>query len=154
MLVRRLIVTVGKFDRDASRYHAPVYQRKRLDLLTSLHASLSPLFLGQLKNLHKSVSARFAKDLNAGLKESGYDLAEVVQRGTAKARDTFLESAKGEYYQVFAELNSDANVEVTVEGTDWEYEHELALLEDDLRLIADQIRADETKKMVNATEVG
>jgi len=40
-----------------------------------------------------------------------------------------------------------------VEETDWEYEHELALLEEDLKLIADQLRADETKKMVNATEV-
>jgi hypothetical protein len=41
-----------------------------------------------------------------------------------------------------------------VEDTDWEYEHELASLEDDLRLIADRCRADETKKMVNAIEVG
>ncbi len=37
---------------------------------------------------------------------------------------------------------------------DWEYEHELALLEEDLKLIADRLRADETKKMVNAIEVG
>ncbi len=87
----------GKFDRDASRYHAGVYQRKRLDLLSSLHASLSPLFLGQLKNLHKTVAARFAKDLNAGLKEPGYDFAEVVQRGTGQARVAFVEGAKGVY---------------------------------------------------------
>lgn len=40
-----------------------------------------------------------------------------------------------------------------VEDTDWEYEHELKLVEEDLRLIADRLRADETKKLVNATEV-
>lgn len=40
-----------------------------------------------------------------------------------------------------------------MEDTDWEYEHELALLDDDLKLIADKCRADETKKMVNAIEV-
>lgn len=43
--------------------------------------------------------------------------------------------------------------EVKVEETDWEYEHELALLDEDLKLIADKCRADETKKMVNAIEV-
>lgn len=40
-----------------------------------------------------------------------------------------------------------------VEDTDWEYENELALLDEDLKLIADKCRADETKKMVNAIEV-
>ncbi len=43
--------------------------------------------------------------------------------------------------------------EVHVEDTDWEYEHELKLVEEDLRLIADRLRADETKKLVNAIEV-
>jgi hypothetical protein len=37
-------------------------------------------------------------------------------------------------------------------GTDWDHQHELALLDDDLKHIADQSRADETKKMVNAIE--
>lgn len=43
--------------------------------------------------------------------------------------------------------------EVMVEETDWEYENELALLDEDLKLIADKCRTDETKKMVNAIEV-
>lgn len=41
-----------------------------------------------------------------------------------------------------------------MEGTDWDYETELALLDEGLRQIADKCRADETKKMVNAIEVG
>ena len=44
-------------------------------------------------------------------------------------------------------------VEIKIEETDWEYENELGLLEEGLRLIADKCRADETKKMVNAIEV-
>ena len=43
--------------------------------------------------------------------------------------------------------------EMHVEGTGWEHEHELALLDEDLALIGDQRRSDETKKMVNAIEV-
>lgn len=48
-----------------------------------------------MKNLHKVVAARFAKELAVGLKEPGYDFAEVVQRGTGTARETFLDGAKG-----------------------------------------------------------
>ena len=43
--------------------------------------------------------------------------------------------------------------EMHVEETDWEHEHELALLDEDLAVIGDQRRSDETKKMVNAIEV-
>jgi hypothetical protein len=42
------------------------------------------------------VSARYAKDLAAGLKEPGYDFAEVVEKATVKAKEAFLEGAKGE----------------------------------------------------------
>ncbi|ORY32882.1 RHD3/Sey1 [Naematelia encephala] len=131
-----LSTALGKFDRDASRYHASVYQRKRLDLVASLHSSLSPLFLGQLKNLHKQIAGQFSRDLAQGLKEPGYDFAAVVDRADFKARKSFIDGGK----------------EVLVEDADWEYEHELGLLEEDLRLIADKMRADETKKMVNAIE--
>lgn len=72
-----------------------MYQRKRQDLLASLHASLSPLFLGQLKNLHKNATATFSKDITSGLKEQGYDFANVVEKGKAKAKDSFLGGAKG-----------------------------------------------------------
>ncbi|WWC61965.1 protein SEY1 [Kwoniella dejecticola CBS 10117] len=131
-----LETALGKFDRDASRYHAGVYQRKRLDLLAGLHASLSSLFLGQLKNLHKIETAKFSKDIVRGTKEVGYDFAKVVNEGSENARQRFLDGAK----------------EVKIDGTDWEYEHELALLDEDLKSIADRCRADETKKMVNTIE--
>lgn len=43
-------------------------------------------------------------------------------------------------------------VESTIEGSGWEYDHELAMLDEDLKSIADKSRADETKKMVNGIE--
>lgn len=43
--------------------------------------------------------------------------------------------------------------EIQLKDTDWQYEDELDSLRDDIKLIADQCRADETKKMVNAIEV-
>lgn len=94
---------LGKFDRDASRYHSAVYQRKRLDLLSSLHASLSPLFLGQLKNLHKIETAKFSKDIVAGVKEPGYDFAVVVEEGKKLARGRFLTGAKGSCCPLFCD---------------------------------------------------
>lgn len=42
--------------------------------------------------------------------------------------------------------------ESTIEGSGWEYDQELALLDEDLKSIADKSRADETKKMVNGIE--
>lgn len=90
-----LSTALGKFDRDASRYHSGVYQRKRGELLLALHSSLSPLFLGQVKNLHKTAAHRYMKDLTAGLKEPGYDFAQVVNEATQKAIDTFVAGAKG-----------------------------------------------------------
>lgn len=50
--------------------------------------------------------------------------------------------------------DTDSRPEVKVDETDWEYEHEQTLVDEDLKLIADKLRADETKKMVNAVEVG
>lgn len=90
-----LTLHLGKFDRDASRYHSAVYQRKRLDLVASLHASLSPLFLGQLKNLHKIETAKFSRDIVAGVKEPGYDFGTIVEEGKKGARERFMAGAKG-----------------------------------------------------------
>ena len=47
----------------------------------------------------------------------------------------------------------DAAQEALVEGTDWSYEEELGLLREEARVVADQCRKDETKKMVNVIEV-
>lgn len=128
---------VARYDRDASRYHKGVYARKRADLVAALDATLSPLFLGQLKNLHKSCLVAFKKEMLEGLRGEEYSFADVV----AKARET----CEG----VFTTVAKEA----LVEGADWSWEEELELLKEEVKIVADQCRKDETKKMLNQIEV-
>lgn len=44
------------------------------------------------------------------------------------------------------------SIEVRLKDTDWQYDDEFELLKEDISLIADQCRSDETKKMVNVIE--
>ncbi|KDQ21608.1 hypothetical protein BOTBODRAFT_208395 [Botryobasidium botryosum FD-172 SS1] len=128
--------SMARFDRDASRYHPGVYARKRADLVAQINSGLGPLFLGQLKNLHKFALSSFKKEVLAGIKGDGYDFGEVVLGATARNEGLFREGA----------------TEVLLPDTDWSYEEELQQLSHDISLIADQCRADETKKMVSNIE--
>ncbi|KAK0557401.1 Dynamin-like GTPase that mediates homotypic ER fusion [Tilletia horrida] len=127
-----------KFDRDASRYHQEVYKRKRIDLLEKLNSTLSPFFLGQLKNLHKAVLAEFKSNVTEKLRGEGNDFAEVVGAERAKAEAVF----------------TAASTAILLADTDWitAVEEEHAQLLDDISHIADECRAEETKKMLTQIE--
>ncbi|KAG6919378.1 Dynamin-like GTPase that mediates homotypic ER fusion [Tephrocybe rancida] len=125
-----------RYDRDASRYHKGVYGRKRADLIASLDSTLSPLFLGQLKNLHKTCLVTFKKEMLDGLHGESYSFADVVYKAQGRCVETFSTTAQ----------------EALVEGTDWVWEDELESLKEEVRAVADQCRKDETKKMVNLIE--
>ncbi|QRW11732.1 GTP-binding protein [Ceratobasidium sp. AG-Ba] len=125
-----------RFDRDASRYHAGVYGRKRADMLHQLDTKLGPLFLGQTKNLHKSCLSSFKKEVLEGVRTEGYSFADVVGGAREKWEGRFREGA----------------AEALLPETDWAYDEELELLRQEFILVADQLRADETKKMVNHIE--
>jgi Root hair defective 3 GTP-binding protein (RHD3) len=127
----------ARYDRDASRYHKGVYTRKRADLIAALDSNLSNLFLGQLKNMHKSCLVVFKKELLNGLRGETYDFADVVLKARERCDKTFIEGAK----------------EALVEGTDWTWTEEFELLKEEVRTVADQCRKDETKKMLNLIEV-
>ncbi|KAF7357776.1 Protein SEY1 [Mycena venus] len=125
-----------RYDRDASRYHQGVYKRKRADLLAALDATLSPLFLGQLKNLHKTCLVAFKKEMLDGLRGEGYSFADVVSTARERCLGRFESGAK----------------EALVEDTDWTWEDEMISLKEEVGSVADQCRKDETKKMVNLIE--
>ncbi|TCD65089.1 Protein sey1 [Steccherinum ochraceum] len=125
-----------RYDRDASRYHQGVYNRKREELVSVIDSTLTPLFHGQLKNLAKQSLVTFKKELLDSLKGDGYDFAEIVGTARKGCEQRFLEGAK----------------EALVEGTDWSYDEDLTLLSEEVQLVADQCRKDETKKMVNVIE--
>lgn len=130
-------INSARYDRDASRYHKGVYTRKRIDLLASLDAALSPIFLGQLKNLHKICLVTFKKELLDALQGEGYSFADVVSKAEERCVQTFSEGA----------------TEAHIQGTDWVWEDELESLKEEVKAVADQCRKDETKKMLNLIEV-
>ncbi|EMD37674.1 hypothetical protein CERSUDRAFT_114317 [Gelatoporia subvermispora B] len=127
---------LDRYDRDASRYHQGVYKRKRADLVGVVDSTLSPLFLGQLKNLHKACLSGFKSEMLEGMRGEGYNFADVVIAARERCEKRFVAGAK----------------EALVEGTDWSYEEELSLLRGEVQSVADQCRKDETKKMINVIE--
>ena len=82
-------VSADRYDRDASRYHQGVYKRKRADLVGVLDSTLSPLFLGQLKNLHKSCLATYKKEMLEGMRGEGYNFADVVAAARERLEKRF-----------------------------------------------------------------
>ncbi|KAM6501966.1 RHD3/Sey1 [Amanita muscaria] len=125
-----------KYDREASRYHQQVYKRKRADLITAMNTTLSALFVGQLRNLHKASLVAFKQQMVNGVKDEKYNFANVVAEARKFCEDTFMSGAK----------------EALIEGTDWSWQEELELLKEEIQHVADQFRRDETKKMVNLIE--
>lgn len=71
------------------------------------------------------------------MKGDNYNFAEIVASAKEKCEKQFVAGAK----------------EATLEDTDWVWEDELALLQEEIKAVGDQCRADETKKMVNQIEV-
>lgn len=101
-----------------------------------MESTLSPLSLGQLKNLHKSCLVSFKREMLEGLRGESYNFAEIVSGGRSKFEQLFLTGAK----------------ELLIEGVNWSYDEEYSLFQEEIQLVADQCRKDETKKMVNVIE--
>lgn len=128
---------LSKFDRDASRYHQDVYKRKRSDLLEKLNGSLSPFFLGQLKNLHRHQLASFKRNVLERMRsELNYDFGQVVSSEKQSALTKFTAAAQA----------------VLLADTDWTIDEEVAQLEGEIQSISDTMRVEETKKMVAQIE--
>ncbi|KAG0750165.1 hypothetical protein G6F57_002157 [Rhizopus arrhizus] len=125
---------LNSFDKNASRYHQGVYQKKRLDLLAKLNTQLSVLFVGQLKNLHKKAITMFNENLKAELKKPNYVFAGAVENCQGSARDYFLTGAKA----------------IILLDTDWSYTNELSILEEEFNEVSNTARAEELKKMTKS----
>lgn len=92
LLVRK--EAIDSFDKNASRYHQGVYEKKRLEMLTKLNIQLNVLFVGQLKNLHKKAVLSFDENLKLELKKPNYNFAVAVESCLKGAQDLFLIGAK------------------------------------------------------------
>ncbi|RUS31855.1 root hair defective 3 GTP-binding protein-domain-containing protein [Jimgerdemannia flammicorona] len=129
-------VAIKAFDKDASRYHAEVYKRKRLELLAKANTFLQTYYLGQLKNLHKKASGLFKDTLTQNIKSPNYDFLTAVQSARMAGDEYFLAGAKA----------------ILLPETDWTYEDEHAQLEADYEEVASKARADEVRKMEKSLE--
>jgi protein SEY1 len=92
-----------------------------------------------LKNLHKAALVSFKAEIVAGLNVEGYNFADVVTKARAGAEARFSEGSREA---------------VVAEGDPtWQWEEELRMLREEIQGVANQLRKDETKKMVNSIEV-
>ncbi|KAI7858071.1 RHD3/Sey1 [Circinella umbellata] len=119
------------FDKNASRYHKGVYEKKRKEMLAKLNTQLNVFFVGQLKNLHKKAITMFEENLKVELKKPSYNFAEIVDSCLKEADSLFITAAK----------------DMVLADTDWSYTHEHSQLEEDFAKVSAQARADEFKKM-------
>lgn len=87
--------------------------------------------------MHKASLLAFKKEMVEGMRTEGYNFADVVALAQKRCEKRFVDGAQ----------------EAKLEDTDWVWEDELELLREEMRSVADQCRADETKKLLNSTEV-
>ncbi|CAG8456477.1 RHD3/Sey1 [Gigaspora rosea] len=127
--------TIKQFDKDASRYHAEVYKRKRQEVLQKANSQLHVFFLGQLKNLTKKAINSFNSRVQEKLKGE-YDFAEVVSSSREEAEEFFVTGANA----------------ILLSETDWTFDEEFTQLKESISDIAAKSRTEETKKMVKALE--
>lgn len=112
---------------------------------------MEPLHTAQLKNLHNASIGAYGKAFVNGVKQAGFDFLKLVDEGRARERQKFIDGAKGRSLSVILD-NADGE-EVTIEGANWEYASELALLDEGMELTTEVFRGEETKKMINAIDV-
>ena len=103
-----------------------------------MESTLTPLFLGQLKNLHKSCLVSFKREMLEGMRGESYSFADIVGDARSKFEQLFLTGAG----------------ELLIEDVNWSYDEEYSSFQEEIQLVADQCRKDETKKMVNVIEAG
>lgn len=99
--------------------------------------------MGQLKNLHKEVLTAFRQELKEELRGEGYHFGEVVTKARERLELRFRAGAE-EARKVKEEEESEE---------EWSWREEEELLKEEVSVVASQMRADETKKMVNQIEV-
>ncbi|KAH9971144.1 RHD3/Sey1 [Lactifluus volemus] len=126
---------LSRYDRGASRYHQGVYKRKRADLTGRLDSTLTFLFLGQLKNLHRDVLMSFKTEVVAGLNVKGHNFADVVSKARARAEARFRDGSR--------------EAVITEGDPTWQWKDELRMLQKEIPAVADQLRKDRTINVFN-----
>ncbi|KAL1919515.1 uncharacterized protein VTP21DRAFT_2208 [Calcarisporiella thermophila] len=127
---------LAQFDKDASRYHAEVYKRKRREILNKMNASLHVFFLAQLKNVQRKVTEQFVAELRDKLKADTVDFLTIVSEARKTAESYFLKQAEA----------------MKLSETDWTFETEHSQLMADLEEVASKARVEEMRKLTKQLE--
>lgn len=149
-------VALASFDKNASRYHQGVYEKKRTDLLNKLNTQLNVLFVAQLKNLHKKALVLFGEQLKSELQKPSYNFVESVKECLATATNFFLEGAKG--IRIHNQKANEAplingSIVIVLPETDWSYNSEYEALQEGISEQSAKARTDEFKKLSKALSV-
>lgn len=133
-----------KFDEDAQRYQAQVYEKKRADFGAKMNSYLKSIHQSQLKNLQRSCVAQFKSTLEKKLAPSA-----AGTKGQNVDFATQLKAVQTEIMDYFVKVAGDS----VLEGTDWSYDEMVRELEDDLSELGNKVRQDELKRAIELQEV-
>ncbi|PKI85029.1 Dynamin-like GTPase that mediates homotypic ER fusion [Malassezia vespertilionis] len=120
------------FDKDASRYHASVYAKKRAELTKGLNATLLPYFLTQLKNLDAMLTSSFR--------------AHILDRIRTQPSSIFGDVVREEHALALAAFDAMTE-QMILSDTDWSVAEERAALDESICSMAVTLRAEQSKKM-------
>jgi hypothetical protein len=103
-------IYVAAFDKEASRYHPEVYQRKQQELLEKMNALLNVLFIAQLRNIRKKSIQDFKKTVESAIKSGSDQFASRLLQAQEDAKSYFETQASSTSHLSFPFLLFYASV--------------------------------------------
>ncbi|KAF7729334.1 Dynamin-like GTPase that mediates homotypic ER fusion [Apophysomyces ossiformis] len=119
------------FDRNASRYLGNVYQKMKEELFVQLNQELHGLFLAQLRQLRRKAVTKFNEDLKAKISKPSYNFQKALKGCLTAANEYFVGFAKA----------------AIVSETDWSYNREHELLQQELEKQQQQREEEEEERV-------
>ncbi|KAG8984705.1 Dynamin-like GTPase that mediates homotypic ER fusion [Tulasnella sp. JGI-2019a] len=138
------------FDTSASRYQQSVYARTREGLVTRLNTSLFPLYLSQLTNLRLHALAELNRKLEDRVRgRNDYNGGALLAQARQESKFLFETKAR--------ECTGLGPLGTTEEGSQpidpgWTYQAEFNQLKQEMGVVADRFKKEETEKLLRITE--
>ncbi|KAJ3118968.1 Dynamin-like GTPase that mediates homotypic ER fusion [Phlyctochytrium bullatum] len=128
---------LSKFDKEASRYHASVYQEKRKEFHERMATALEVFYIQQLGNLHKQVIDTFQTSLAKKLAaEDNIGFSVKLREATTDAQKIYTDKAEAS----------------KLKGASWDNTKYTKQFLDEIARIGKEKRTEAIEKMVKALE--
>ncbi|OMH78541.1 Protein SEY1 [Zancudomyces culisetae] len=138
--------TVSRFDEQASRYNKTVYEKKRQQLLATVHGELQTVFVGQTKNAISRAVTSF--------EETSAKRLEMNERGAAGGKGysgEFCSVIKGEKTKAVEYVKSVVEA-MMLKDAEWTYSNDIELLNKKLDFATARLRMIEMERIVNRAQ--